>query len=64
MHNTDPDTLVDLAKYIYNENGFLIGETTAAIITQAVKSKAPVVAVVSPDNGDRYPKWEAKIIGS
>lgn len=63
MFDTDPDTLVDIAKYIYEENGFLVGETTAAILTQAVKSTAPVVAVVSPDNGDRYPNWEAMILG-
>ncbi len=58
MLNTDPDTLIELAKRIYRlNNGFVVGPTTAAILTQAVKSDAPNRVVVSPDNGERYPDW-------
>jgi cysteine synthase len=42
-------------------NGFLLGPTTAAVMTQAVKSDAPDIVVVSPDNGSRYPEWEAQV---
>lgn len=62
MHSADPDALVDLAKRIYRYNdGFIVGPTTAAVMTQAERSNARVVAVVSADNGDRYPDWVEQI---
>lgn len=63
MFDTDPDTYLAIARQIYAGNeGFVIGTTTAAILTQAVKSDAPTIVVVSPDNGDRYPEWENKVV--
>ena len=63
MYNTDPDTVLDVAQRIYSENnGFVVGPTTAAILTQAVKSQAPTIAVVSPDNGERYPDWLEQVV--
>ncbi|MEM8856808.1 MAG: pyridoxal-phosphate dependent enzyme [Chloroflexota bacterium] len=65
MYDTDPETYFNLAKKVYEENnGFLLGTTTAAILTQAVKSEAPTIAIVSPDNGERYPEWAAAVTGS
>ncbi|MFK7803410.1 MAG: pyridoxal-phosphate dependent enzyme [Anaerolineae bacterium] len=62
MYNADPDTVVELARTIYAENdGFIVGPTTAAIMTQAERSKAPHVVVVSPDNGERYPDWVKQV---
>ncbi|MFT5195810.1 MAG: cysteine synthase [Cellvibrionaceae bacterium] len=62
MYNTDPDTLLALAQRIYTENeGFIVGPTTAAIMTQAVKSQAPHVVVISPDNGNRYSDWVRQV---
>ncbi len=64
MYNTDPDALVDLAKRVYADNdGFLLGPTTAAIMTQAIHTEAPNAVVISPDNGNRYPDWEEMITG-
>ena len=58
MFDADPDTLLDLAQRVYTENdGLIIGPTTAAIMTQAERSKVPNLVVVSPDNGIRYPSW-------
>ncbi|MCB0062888.1 MAG: pyridoxal-phosphate dependent enzyme [Caldilineaceae bacterium] len=63
MFDTEPDTLLDIARQVYVENdGFVLGPTTAAILTQAIKSSAPTLAVVSPDNGDRYPDWEQNVM--
>jgi cysteine synthase len=65
MYSTDPDALVDLAKRIYEYNdGFVVGPTTAAIMTQAQLSPAQRVAVVSADNGNRYPDWMQQITGA
>lgn len=62
MFNADPDVLLWLARQVYADNdGLLLGPTTAAIMTQAVKSDAPHLVVVSPDNGDRYPQWERDV---
>ena len=62
MFDTDPDTYLDLARQVYALNdGFLLGTTTAAILSQAVKSHAPTIAIVSPDNGDRYPEWAEQV---
>lgn len=64
MYNTDPDTLLDVAKRVYYYNdGFVVGTTTAAILTQAERSAAPNIVVVSPDNGERYPDWVADVAG-
>lgn len=63
MYSADPDTLLPLAKYIYKANdGFIVGPTTAAILTQAVKSKANCIAIVSPDNGNRYEEWVKQVV--
>ena len=65
MYNADPDALIDLAKRVYQYNdGFVVGPTTAAIMTQAQHSQAEQLVVVSPDNGVRYPKWVAQIAGT
>lgn len=62
MYSADPDTVLELARTIYSgNNGFIVGPTTAAIMTQAVRSKAPNVVVVSPDNGERYPDWVKQV---
>lgn len=62
LFDTEPDTLLDIARQVYVDNdGFVLGPTTAAILTQAIKSNAPTLAVVSPDNGDRYPDWEQEV---
>ncbi len=64
MYDTDPEPLIELARWVYeNNDGFLLGTTTAAIMTQAIKSEAPNLVVVSPDNGDRYPDWQATVTG-
>ncbi len=64
MFDTDPEELVQLARWVYeNNDGFLLGTTTAAILTQAIKSEAPDAVVISPDNGDRYPDWQATVTG-
>lgn len=64
LYSTDPDILIDLAQRIYQYNdGFVVGPTTAAVITQAEKSEAEERVVVSADNGDRYPDWVEKIAG-
>ena len=63
LHNADPDKLLPLAKYIYKENaGFIVGPTTAAILTQAIESSAETIAIVSPDNGVRYQEWVDQVI--
>lgn len=65
MYDTDPETYLNLAKRVYELNdGFILGTTTAAIMTQAVRSEAPTIAIVSPDNGERYPEWAAAVSGS
>ena len=65
MYDTDPKTYLNLAKRVYEmNNGFILGTTTAAIMTQAVRSEAPTIAIVSPDNGERYPEWAAAVTGS
>ncbi|MGB1250756.1 MAG: pyridoxal-phosphate dependent enzyme [Candidatus Promineifilaceae bacterium] len=62
LYSTNPDTLTNLAQRIYQYNdGFVVGPTTAAVITQAEHSAATEIAVVSADNGDRYPNWVAQI---
>lgn len=62
MYDTDPDPLLELGKRIYALNdGFLVGPTTAAILTQTQHSEANVIVVVSPDNGDRYPTWVEQV---
>lgn len=63
MLDTDPETYLDVAQRIYQFNGFVVGTTTAAILSQAEKSEAPNLVVVSPDNGERYPDWYANVIG-
>lgn len=58
MYSADPDTILPIAKYIYENNDqLLVGPTTAAILTHTVLSKDAHIAVISPDNGERYPKW-------
>ena len=62
MSSADPDALLDVARRIYQYNdGFVVGPTTAAVITQAERSSASEIAVVSPDNGDRYPDWVEEV---
>lgn len=62
MYDTDPEPLVDLARRVYERNdGFILGTTTAAVLTQAQHSKADCVVVVSADNGDRYPDWVEQV---
>lgn len=62
MYSADPDALLPLAQYIYEANaGFIVGPTTAAILTQAIKSKASCIVIVSPDNGVRYPEWVEQV---
>lgn len=64
MYSADPDTLLDLAKRVYQYNdGFVVGPTTAAVMTQAERSAARRLAVVSADNGDRYPEWVQQVTG-
>ncbi len=65
MYNTDPETLIDLAERIYQYNdGFIVGPTTAAVITQAERSQAKDLVVVSADNGSRYLDWAKQISGA
>ena len=64
LYSTDPDALIDLARRIYHYNGFVVGPTTAAVMTQAERSEAAVRVVVSADNGDRYPDWMEQITKS
>ena len=62
MFDADPDTLLDLAQKVYTENdGLIIGPTTAAVMTQAVKSDALQRVVISADNGNRYPNWVTQV---
>jgi len=64
LFDADPDTLLPLAQYIYQANaGFVVGPTTAAILTKAVESVAETIAIVAPDNGVRYPKWVVQVTG-
>jgi cysteine synthase len=65
LSSADPNGLLDLARRIYQYNdGFIVGPTTAAIMTQAQWSEARVVVVVSADNGDRYPQWIEQVTNS
>lgn len=62
MYSADPDVLLEVAQRVYVQNeGFILGPTTAAVMTQALTSEAPTVVVVSADNGDRYPEWAVKV---
>jgi len=64
MRSADPDTILSIGKYIYEHNdGLLVGPTTAAILTETVKSREEHVAVISPDGGERYPKWVEQVVG-
>ncbi len=64
LYSADPDRLLDLAQRVclYND-GFIVGPTTAAVLTQAEHSEAREIVVVSADNGDRYPDWVEKVTG-
>lgn len=62
MYSADPEMLLEVAQQVYVENdGFILGPTTAAVMTQAIQSDAPTVVVVSADNGDRYPEWAGRV---
>ncbi len=65
MYSTDPDALIDLAERIYQYNdGFIVGPTTAAVITQAERSTAKALVVISADNGSRYLDWANQVTGT
>lgn len=64
MRSADPDTILPIGRYIYeNNDGLLVGPTTAAILTETVRSSEEHVAVISPDGGERYPKWVEQVVG-
>lgn len=62
MYSAAPETILPLAKYIYeNNDALLVGPTTAAILTRTVLCEDEHIAVISPDNGERYPKWVKQV---